>query len=138
MAEENATSTYSMAEPYDQAIELLRRAISAANLTITGEFDVSERIHKALMLCIAPCRVLFAHPSSGDAEGMSAEPESAVFTPLHIVVSARGRHTQVHILRVLPRQQAAVGDVQLARLSRMETAVSQAIEKIAMRASMAL
>jgi uncharacterized protein (DUF302 family) len=120
MAEENATSTYVIAEPFDLAVRLVRKVLAEASLKITGEMNMSGRIQRALWIQTAPCLVLFASPAA-----FAAEPDAAGLTPLHIVISARGEQTDVHVLKVLPR------DSEVS--SRLKAAIAEAIETIGMR-----
>lgn len=111
MPDESATTTYSIPVPFDHAVQSLRTALGEAGLKITGQLDVSARLQCRLLVNTPPCLVLFAGPP-------------ATLTPLHIVVSARGLRTEIHLLKIPP-----TGEMGLfrARLSR-------ALEKIAMRA----
>ena len=136
MAGEPATSTYLIAQPFDRAVKLLRNVLSRANLKITGELNMSGRIQRQLLIGTAPCLVLFASPSTPFAVVFAAEPCPAALTPLHIVVSARGSETEIHVLRVLPREDGPLDRAAVAALGRLQAAISQAIEKIGMRAGL--
>ena len=136
MAGESATITYLIARPFEQAVKLLRKVLSRANLKITGELNMSGRIQRRLLITTPPCLVLFASPATPIIEGAVPEPGPAALTPLHVVVSARGSQTEIHILRVLPREDGPLDRVAVAALGRLQAAISQAIEKIGMRASL--
>ncbi len=130
MAEEHATSTYLIAEPFDRAVKLVRRALAGANLKLTGELNLSGRIQRELLIDTAPCLLLFACPAT------PAATSPTTLTPLHIVVSGRGAQTEIHVLRVLPRDSGPVDRLAIATLGQLQTAISQAIEKIGMRAGL--
>ena len=136
MTEENATTTYLIPEPFDQTVKLLRKLLPAAGLRITGELNMSGRIQKALLIGTAPCLVLFASPGAPISDRQEADPCGAVLTPLHIVLSARGLQTEVHVLRVRPRDEWPVGRTTVAALGNLQAAISRAIEKIGMRAGL--
>jgi len=136
MAGEPATNTYLIAQPFDRAVELLRKALSRANLKITGELNMSGWIQRQLLIGTAPCLVLLVSPVTSVIEGFATDPCPPALTPLHIVVSARGAQTEIHVLRVLPREDGPLDRVAVAALGRLQTAISQAIEKIGMRASL--
>ena len=135
MADENATSTYLIAEPFDRAVKLVRRVLAAANLKIVGELNMSGRLQRALLIQTVPCTVLFASPSTPPGR-LATDPQEAALTPLHIVVSARGSHSEVHVLRVLPRHDGTLDLRAIAVSSLLQTAIAQAIATIGMRASL--
>ena len=57
---------------------------------------------------------------------------SAISTPLHVVVSERGEHSEIHVLRV-PAAGVEAWDSPF-ELGQVRARISQAIERIAMRA----
>ena len=135
MADENATSTYLIAEPFDRAVNLVRRVLAAANLKIVAELDMSGRIQRGLLIRTVPCTVLFASAPTSPAS-FAADPQEAALTPLHIVVSAHGSQSEVHVLRVLPRDNGTLDSRTIAASSLLQTAIAQAIATIGMRASL--
>lgn len=135
MAEEQATSTYLIAEPFERAVKIVRRALSGANLKLTGELNLSGRIQKHLLIDTAPCLLLFACPATpipATPVGLS----QASLTPLHIVVSGRGSQTEIHVLRVLPRDNGPLDRAAVAALGELQSTISQAIARIGMRAAL--
>lgn len=136
MADAHATITYSIAQPFDEAVKLVRGALSGTALRITGELNLSGRIHKKLLIGTAPCLVLFASPPKATTESQIANPIAGTLHPLHIVVSGRGSHTDIHILRVLPRDGGPVDRNALSALGQLQTAILKGIEKIAMRSAL--
>ena len=132
MPEENATSTYVIAEPFDEAVKLVRKVLAGAHLRITGEMNMSERLQRALLVQPAPCLVLFASPAVGP-EGEAVSPHDAAVAPLHVVLAARGSETEVHLLRVLPRHHGKADLERIAASGRLQAAIAQAIESIGMR-----
>jgi uncharacterized protein (DUF302 family) len=135
MADENATSTYLIAEPFDRAVNLVRKVLSGANLKIMGELNMSGRLQRALWIRTAPCTVLFASAPTSPAS-FAADPQEAALTPLHIVVSAHGSQSEVHVLRVLPRDNGTLDSRTIAASSLLQTVIAQAIATIGMRASL--
>jgi hypothetical protein len=130
MAEEQATSTYLIAEPFERAVKIVRRALSGANLKLTGELNLSGRIQKHLLIDTAPCLLLFASPAA------PVDLSHASLTPLHIVVSGKGSQTEIHVLRVLPRDNGPLDRVAVAALGELQSTISQAIARIGMRAAL--
>ena len=138
MAGEPATTTYVIPEPFEQASKLIRRLLAGANLRITGELNLSGRIYRHLLIETSPCVVLFVSPSAEAPESGASNPYSAALAPLHVVISARDSHTEIHILRALPREDGRMGQSGLAALGRLQATIFQAIETIGMRASVAV
>lgn len=136
MTDEPATITYAVAEPFEQAVESLRRVLTGGNLKITGELDMSRRIRQRLLISTAPCRVLFVNARASVFENRGADPYAAALTPLHIVVSARGSQTEIHLLRASPADNGALDQPAAAAFQRLQTETAQAIEKIGMRSTL--
>ena len=134
MADGPATTTYSIPEPFDEAVRSLRRVLAEAGLKITGELDLSGRLQRSLLVDTPPCLVVFAGPATPVLNGPSEHPGAAGLTPLHIVVAARGSQTEIHVLRI-PLPQDDMRDASaMAVLGRFRAQLSQALEKIGMRA----
>jgi uncharacterized protein (DUF302 family) len=134
MAEEPATTTYVIAGAFDQAVKSVRHALAEARLRIVGELNMSGRMQRELRMKTAPCLVLFASPAAPEAADLFADRRAGAVTPLHIVISARGPQTEVHILRFVPRENGLLNAPAAAVLGRTQTAISQAIERLGMRA----
>lgn len=132
MNEENATTTFVIAEPFERAVKLVRKALSGMDLRITGELNMSERIQRRLLIRTAPCIVLFASPNIA----LEDVPESgeASLTPLHVVVSGRGSQTEVHLLKVLPRPDSSLDRRTVKVSGQLQSMIVHAMETIGMRA----
>ena len=136
MTDEPATITYAVARPFEEAVRSLRKALDAGNLRITGELDMSSRIRQRLLISPAPCRVLFVSTGAASYDNLTTDPCAAALTPLHIVVSARGFQTEIHLLRAAPADNGAMEQRTAAAFQRLQTATAQAIETIGMRATL--
>ncbi len=134
MPDESATTTYCIPEPFDEAVRSLLRVLAEANLKIVYKLDLSARLRHRLLVDTPPCLVLFAGPPMSIRNGPTGHPGAAALTPLHIVVSARGPHTEIHILRIPPPYDGMREDSAMADLGRFCGRLSQAIETIGMRA----
>ena len=134
MADESATTTYSIPESFDEAARSLRRVLAEAGLKITGELDLSGHLQRRLLVDTPPCLVLFAGPATPVLDGPAGHPGAAALAPLHIVISARGSQTEIHVLRIPPPQDGAPDASAMAVLGRFRAQLAQAIEKIGMRA----
>ena len=129
---DSATARYLIAQPFDQAVKLVRQSLSRARVTISREANLSAWIHKRLLISTPPCLVLFASSSSPVIEIGDTEPLEAALIPLHVIVSAQGSQTEIHVLRALPcadRLEGAGTD----KFVLLQKAVSQAIEQIGIR-----
>jgi hypothetical protein len=135
MAEELATTTYLVSEPFDLAVKSLRKVLSEANLQLAGELDMSGRIRQSLLIGTAPCRVLFVAAEAAAFEEVGSDPRAAALTPLHVVVSARGSQTEIHFLRALPDQNGPLDRPTMEAFRQLQARIAQAVERIAMRST---
>ena len=124
MSPESATTTYYMPEHVEEAVRLVRRVLVEAGLKITGELDMAGRLRRRLQVDTPACKVLFV------AAGAAGKERGVTAMPLHVVVSERGEHSEIHIMRV-----PATVDAQAAapELGQFRVRIAQAIERIAMR-----
>ncbi len=128
MTVESATATYYIPETFDNAVRAVRRVLAEAGLTVSNELDMAGRLQRRLQVHTQPCKVLFVSRGAARWKDLGA----AALTPLHVVVSERGEHSEIHILRV---PVAAGGDDgPQAELARLRAQIADAIERIAMRA----
>jgi uncharacterized protein (DUF302 family) len=134
MADQPGTITYLIAEPFQQALKSLRRAFSARDLKIVGDLNVSYRIRQRLLIDTAPCVVLYVWPRLGQTLG--ADPEATAIAPLHVVVSGRGKQSEVHVLRALPSDRGLLDGRAMAALNQIKAEIGRAIEKIGMRVTL--
>jgi hypothetical protein len=138
MAEEPATITYSIAEPFQKALQIVRRVLSARDLKITGELNISGRIWQRLRVGTAPCVVLFVWPSATLGKTLGSDSCATALAPLHVVVSGRGSHSEVHVLRALPSDAGQLNRRAMAAWNHLQDEVLQAIEKIGMRVTLSV
>lgn len=133
MAEEPATITYSIAEPFQQALKSLRRVLLARGLKVDGELNVSSRIRQKLLIGTSPCVVLLISPSAALRKALASDSCAAGLAPLHVVVSCRGLHSEVHVLRLLPILSGLSDKRAVAAVNQIQAEILQAVEKIGMR-----
>jgi uncharacterized protein (DUF302 family) len=132
MTGETATTTYSIPEPVEEALKRIRAALARAGLSVLGELDISGRIQRSFGIGMAQCKVLYVCSKQSILEAINVCPAVGIFLPLHIVVSAHGEQTEIHLLASLPSNS---GDSLTAPVNRLQDEVSRAIEKIAMHRS---
>jgi uncharacterized protein (DUF302 family) len=135
MTGESATTTYSIPEPVEGAMTLIRTALARAGLNVLGELDISGRIQRSHGIEMAPCRVLYVCSRLSNLEGGHACPAVGIWLPLHIVVSARGEQTEIHLLTSLPPGSDHAASGLASPVNRLQSEISRAIEKIAMHRS---
>src|SRR5215831_3608800 len=136
MADESATVTYLIAEPFEQALRSLRRALFTRHLNVAGGFDISARIRRKLFMGTAPCMVLFVSPSHLLRTALATDPCAAALAPFHIVVSERGRQTEIHVLRTPSGDCGTLEPSSLAILNQAHSEILRALESIGMPAAM--
>lgn len=92
------TVTFVLEEPFEPALKTLRRALAEEQLCIVVELDAAKRIRHALDIVVSPCRILFVENPLFMLEATAIDRSSAVFIPLHLVVSGSGARTLIHVL----------------------------------------
>ncbi len=136
MIGEAGIMTYVIAEPFPAAVKALRQVLSSQHLKITGELNISGRIWRSLLIGTAPCVVLFVWPPAVLRDTLDSDSCAAALAPLHVVVSDRGLQSEVHVLRMLPRDGGLVDGRAVASVNQTQAEIVQAIEKIGMRVSL--
>jgi hypothetical protein len=136
MADEPATITYLIAEPFEQALRSIRRILSARHLNVTGGLDISARTRQKLRMGTAPCVVLFVSPSPHLGAALKTDRCAAALAPFHIVVSERGSETEIHVLRALPGECGSLEPLAAAALNASHSEILRAIKTIGMPAAM--
>ncbi len=91
------TLTLVLEESFDSGVKTIRRALEEDQLCITAELDAAFRIRRSLDIAVSPCRILLVETPLAMLEATAIDRSSAVFIPLHVVVSANGRRTLVHL-----------------------------------------
>lgn len=125
MAEHPATTTYLIAEPFPEALKLVRHAFVAQGLKVSKEVNISSRILQSLLIGTEPCVVLLVSLAPDCCTGGLA--------PMHVVVSSRGSQSEVHILGLLAPDAALLDPPATDALNRLQAGILQAVEKIGMR-----
>jgi uncharacterized protein (DUF302 family) len=132
MADEAATVTYLIPEPFQETLKSLRRVLSARHLNITGRLDISARLQQKLFLTTTPCVVLFVLPSPALDDAFTADPCAVAVAPFHVVVSDHGRQTEIHVLRRLPSDCGSLKPPAVVTLNKAHSEILRAIESLGM------
>jgi uncharacterized protein (DUF302 family) len=135
MPGETVTTTYSIPEPFDSALKLVRSVLARAGLSILAELDVSGRIEQSLGIGIARCNVLYVCSKRSLLESINIRPAVGIFLPLHVVVSARGGQTEIYLLASPTPNGGNPAPALAAPVNKLQDEISRAMEKIAMHRS---
>ena len=133
MTSEPATTMYSLADHYERALKLVRAALVKEGLEVPLELDVSGRIRRELGIALAPCRVLCVDCPFLLLEAVTLDAAAAVFLPLHVVVSAHGSQTFVHLLSPASTQDHALPVGLKVPISKLHARVSRVLERMGVR-----
>jgi uncharacterized protein (DUF302 family) len=129
MTGETAATTYSIPEPVEEALKLIRAVLARAGLSVVGELDIAGRIQRSLGIGMAPCKVLYVCSKQSSLEAINVRPVVGILLPLHLVLSTHGEQTEIHLLASLPSNGC---DPLVSAVNGLQDEVSRAIEKIAM------
>lgn len=133
MSRDPGVTAYSIGEPFGKALPKIREALVSAELCITGELDISERIRRQLSLGFAPCRLLLVDTPYLMLESVTLDRAGALLLPLHLVVFATGARTQVQWLNLNSMERTRLSPAALAPRFKLQTALCRALEHIALR-----
>jgi uncharacterized protein (DUF302 family) len=87
--------TFSINEPGQRALRMVRRALSLHGLRTAAELDVASRIKQELGASLAPCVVLSVDDPVLLLEGIVFHRSAALEIPQPVVVSGGDHHTEV-------------------------------------------
>ena len=89
-------TTRVMREPYEKTISTVRRMLTAAGLSIVDEFDMSKEPYFHFGVAGGSCTVLLLDTPILMFEAIVLDHSTAVFLPLHVVVSGDRETSCVH------------------------------------------
>lgn len=92
----NTVTEYLIRERFDRALHDLKKALSNAGLTISGELDISKRMKQQLGLGFGPHTVLLVDSPYLLLEAVAVNSSAATVLPLHVVVLGRGATTRIY------------------------------------------
>jgi uncharacterized protein (DUF302 family) len=85
---------------FEPALAQIRQAIRQDQLSIAAEVDAAQRVRHALEIFVPQCRVLLVDSPLLLLEATAIDRASAIFVPLHLVVSSAGDRTLVQMLNL--------------------------------------
>jgi uncharacterized protein (DUF302 family) len=128
MSDQSATVTYTVPEPFDSAVSILRDAFSRRKLKVAEILNLSGRIQRRLSIRTSPCVVFLITSSEAGFEGLRGSRTASAFLPLHVVISDRGPQSEVHILRASQIDSQAIDGATLSALNRTQDEIAEAID----------
>jgi hypothetical protein len=127
---ESATA-YSVPESFDVVVQSVRRALAVDGFHVIAELDLSGYIERMLGIGMLACAALCVCSQGQLEEELVAAGAMPGLLPLHVVISARGSHTEIHILGLLPEE--ALPPRTYAPVTAIQTRLSRTLDRIAMR-----
>lgn len=124
---------YSLREPFDRAVASVCRSLESRGLRVAGQLDVSGRVERYVGIVLSPCRIVFVLPGASTLARSSIHPWSAIFLPLHIVISNNGAQTEIEVQNKVHSGPQAADPAVIGPIVELQTHISSAIEAIAMR-----
>jgi uncharacterized protein (DUF302 family) len=88
---------FTIDHPHAAAVRLVRCAFVEAGLRTPAELDVAERLREQLCANLVPSLVLFVDDPVLLLEAVMFYPGAALYIPQPIVITGRGRNTEVQI-----------------------------------------
>ena len=118
---------YSLREPFDRAVDAVRRSLVTGGLRVAGQVDISKHVERALGIVLPRCSIVFVLPNP-----------STLSLPLHIVISGDGSQTEIQVQNRFHTGPEANGLKVSGPVAETQAQVCDAMDEIAMRASMAV
>lgn len=100
METQATTMAFVLDSMFGPALAQIRQAIRQDQLSIAAEVDAAQRVRHALEIFVPQCRVLLVDSPLLLLETTAIDRASAVFIPLHLVVSSTGNRTLVQMLNL--------------------------------------
>ena len=88
---------FTIDQPYGTAVRLVRRALAEEGLRTPAELDIADRLKEQLYANLAPSLVLFVDDPVLLLEAVMFYPAAALFMPQPIVITSKGRNTEVQV-----------------------------------------
>lgn len=95
MTKEPPLLTFTIAEPYDVALRMVRIALARQGLRAPAELDVTARIRQELGAGVAPCIVLYVDDPVVLLEAAVFHRGAALLIPQPLVITGANRRAEV-------------------------------------------
>jgi uncharacterized protein (DUF302 family) len=120
--------SFTIAEPYDAALRMVRVALARQGLRAPAELDITARIRQELGAGVAPCIVLYVDDPAVLLEAVVFNRGAALVIPQALVVTGDNRRTEV-LLRSL--EPGHIPESVRGPLLYLQVRMARAIESIA-------
>ncbi len=128
-----ATAAFVLDRPFEAALIRIRQAVRAEQLCIAAEIDAAQRVKRALEIYVPQCRVLLIDNPLFLLEATAIDRASAIFMPLHLVISGSGNRT---LAQMLDREHIRNSDLPIgirAPVLDLQRQLSRVLGRIAQR-----
>ena len=124
--------SFTIDEPYDVALRMVRIALKRQGLRAPAELDITARIRQELGAGVAPCIVLYVDDPAVLLEAVVFNRGAALFIPQPLVVTGDNRQAEV-LLRSAEMPDEAIPETVRDPLIGVQVRMTRAIESIAER-----
>ena len=124
--------SFTIDEPYDVALRMVRIALTRQGLRAPAELDITARIRQELGAGVAPCIVLYVDDPAVLLEAVVFNRGAALFIPQPLVVTGDNRQAEV-LLRSAEMPDEAIPETVRDPLIGVQVRMTRAIESIAER-----
>lgn len=133
MPKEPLLLTFSIGQPYEAGLKLVRKALDQQGLRTAAELNVSARIKHELGAGLAPCAVLYVDDPVLLLEAVIFDRGAASLIPQPVVVSGTNQHTEVLVRGVDSIGSEAVPAAVREPLRALQIRIARAIETVGER-----
>jgi uncharacterized protein (DUF302 family) len=126
---------YSLAEPFERAVECVCSSLTSRGSRIVGQFDISRRVERGIGMVLSPCRIIFVLPHRATLTTHGMHPWSAMFLPLHVVICDKGTRTEIQAQGRIHHGSIANEPASFGPVVAAQVRIWEAIEAVAMRPS---
>jgi uncharacterized protein (DUF302 family) len=124
--------SFTIDEPYDVALRMVRIALARQGLRAPAELDITARIRQELGAVVAPCIVLYVDDPAVLLEAVVFNRGAALLIPQPLVVTGDNRQAEV-LLRSAEMPVEAIPETVRDPLIGVQVRMMRAIESIAER-----
>ena len=124
--------SFTIDEPYDVALRMVRIALAREGLRAPAELDITARIRQELGAGVAPCIVLYVDDPAVLLEAVVFNRGAALLIPQPLVVTGDNRQAEV-LLRSAEMPDEAIPETVRDPLIGVQVRMTRAIESIAER-----